>query len=1125
VAVFGPIKSERKLRRFGVLDLEWVPGEVLPMPERTELRFDGIREPLVVNLPPAKTRTAPLELRLAGYYDQRPVSEDDCGEEALMEPRYEVFKTVADLIDFMFVREHRGMWFYAHAGGLADMEFVLDELLQQIKDQLVEGRRTQVVFDAEGNRREEVVRGSTAGSPAAWTIKASFSGSSAILVHVTRGKNTWHCVDSYWLFRDKLSKIGESIGIKKVDEDKRRTPEETRRYYADTPLSELIPYNKVDCEILWKAVAEFEREVLSMGGQLQQTIASTAMNLFRRSYMRKTIYTSEAANQVAVKSYFASRVEVFERDVEDFNIYDINSSFPYSMTFPLPANLVAMSTDLPSEDSDSCLYVADVTVEVPEMEVPPLPFRTPDDSRVFFPTGRWRSWFTSTDVRLAVREGCKIHAVHECYQYEPFDDFSRYATEIYALRSASTTPFRKLLLKYLLNSLYGKAAESVVKQEMLINPLEEELDRSLLQLLQPGVWLREKEVPIVHRHVVVSSIITALSRRHLYDYAKMCTQQKKPIYYCDSITGDRTVILRSPEGRIVVDPVAEVWEARGKDLSSYKDDKETCVLGEGWQALARDGSGREGWFPLRRLIRHKTEKVLYLISSKRGQVRVTQDHSLVVGDEEVKPDDFIARNLQFDTVRAPAPVVLESIDLFEYVRDFERTSSGSVFHGGSVSNYFELGAGGEWIDFVNFRKKRQSIRRYYRRGSGDLHRLLRVLAAFIAEGSSSLRGVTTTTRDMFSLCQDEEAWLLGLRDDLLAITKDVELTGPKWSEGSQVFYLRSGAGMLPCLFGTLGGIEGSQGRKLPSFVYELSEDDFLVFWKKIVEGDGTVDDAGNAAYTTSSQRLVAGLSYLLDQHRLCHSIHYRPSKGSYAIRLRPAGSERRRWTTLVEKSVVDDYVYDLEVEGAHTFVDGVGRILLHNTDSIASKADLPVDEKKLGALKLEKRMSWAEFVAPKIYRGEGEELKGGLWKAVRLARAKGFSLSKFEDQLEVLGRIMGGEQVGVQTMVRMRELFKSITDGGVDGGHLVRPGSEEAARGGSRHEKVVSQTAPYEQLVVKALTQRMLSKRYQYPDGKTRAWTVAEILSGDFQARGFDFSREFLDTLDTTTRAMLASAV
>jgi hypothetical protein len=704
MAEFGPINTDRKLRSFGVLDLEWVPGEVLPMPESTVLEIDGIQTPLIINLPPVKTRTAPLQLRLAGYYDQQPECEDE--DEPVMVERYEVFKSVAELIDFMFVGAHRGMWFFAHAGGLFDMEFVLDELLNQIKESLASRRqRSRTVYDAEGRKCEETITATGPEKDApTWTIKAAFSGSSAIIIHVNKGKNTWHCVDSYWLFRDKLSKIGESIGIRKLDEEKRRTPEETRRYYAETPLETLIPYNKVDCEILWKAIAGFEKEVLGLGGQLQQTIASTAMNLFRRAYLKRTIHTSEILNQIAVKSYFASRVEVFQRHVEDFFIYDINSSFPYSMTFPLPADLIEMGTTIPEDDDDSCIYLADATVEVPEMAVPPLPFRTTEDSRVFFPVGKWRSWFTSTDLRLAFREGCTIHKVHECYRFEPFEDFGEYARQIYAMRAASDNPFRKLLLKYLLNSLYGKAAESLMKQEMLINPSEDDLDRTQLQMLQPGIWLREKEVAIAHRHVVVSSVITALSRRHLYDYAKMCEEQKKPIYYCD-------------------------------------------------------------------------------------------------------------------------------------------------------------------------------------------------------------------------------------------------------------------------------------------------------------------------------------------------------------------------------------------------------------TDSVATRATLPTDPKKLGALKLEKKMDWTEFVAPKIYRGEGAELKGdGTWKDVKLAKAKGFSLGKFDSPIEALGRIIDGQQVGVQSMVRMRELYRSTT--------------EEHA-----------ESAPYERLVIKALTQRMLSKRFFYPDGHTRAWTTDEILSGDFQTQGFDFSEEFMNQLDTTTRAMLEAAV
>jgi hypothetical protein len=246
--------------------------------------------------------------------------------------------------------------------------------------------------------------------------------------------------------------------------------------------------------------------------------------------LKRDIFTSERLNGIAEESYFASRVEVLSRKATTFKIYDVNSSFPHAMTFPLPGNLVEYRTDLPEEEGDEHIYLADVTVEVPDMEVPPLPFRK--DNRVFFPTGRWRSWFTSTDLRLALREGARLHAVHEVYVFEPFFDFGEYAKKIYALRAEAKTDFRRLVFKYLLNSLYGKCAESTHKQEMLINP--DEVDRDCMQMLQPGVWLVEKEAVISHRHVVVAAVITAIARRTLYDYAKECYRQRKSVYYCDT---------------------------------------------------------------------------------------------------------------------------------------------------------------------------------------------------------------------------------------------------------------------------------------------------------------------------------------------------------------------------------------------------------------------------------------------------------------------------------------------------------------------------------------------------------------------------------------------------------------
>jgi len=1112
--VFNPITSDRKRRRFGVFDLEWVPGEALPPLVNTLVKIDGIREPVRVPLPVVKRLTGALQLRLAGYYDQQPVDLDDDsggGSDVELVERYHHFTSVKELLNFLLVREHRGNWFFAHAGGLADMQFVLDDLLAEIKARAAFDagpEKSSTVYSVDGKKKTVETDNGT------WQIKASFSGSSAIIVHVIKGKNAWHFCDSYWLLRDKLDNIGKAIGIRKGDSVEAKawmserfgrtitdfdTLSQTERkiFYGEVPYPILVGYNRIDCEILWKAIAQFENEIVELGGQLQQTIASTAMTLFRRSFFKRDIFTSERLNLICQEAYFASRVEVISRNATDFRMYDINSSFPYAMTFALPGNMIAFQTTLPDDDSDECIYLANVTIEVPDMPLPPLPFR--QENRVFFPIGRWRGWFTSTDIRLAMREGATVHKVHEVYTFEPFYDFAEYAKKIYRLRADATTDFRRLILKYLLNSLYGKTAEGTMKQEMLINP--QEIDRSSMQMLQPGVWLVEKEATIAHRHVPIAAVITSIARRTLFGHMKECYRQDKPPYYCDSIAADRTVILRSPEGHVVIDPIEEIWDRRGKNRVSHRRVKEACTLGRGWSALAKGGDGREGWFPLEKIIRHKTSKGMFLISSKRGQVHVTEDHSLVVDGKKVDPGRFISENMQFETVSAPLAVNRKKIDLFDYVRDFRRGVETDVWHGNRIVHQFVPDHSGEWLEYRNSRNAKMMARRFYEPGSAGFHQLLRVLAAFIAEGSSSLRGVTTKTRDMFSLCQIKKEWLDDLKDDLLSITRGVTFTGPSWSEGSGIYYLRSGAGMLPCLFGHLGGIRGSSGRKLPSFIYDLSDEDFKVFFDKLAEGDGAVDQSGRSSYTTISQQLAAGLSFALDQHGFHHSIHYRPSKRSYCLRLRPAGTERKRWTTLVEEGHNDGYVYDLQVSDAHTFVDGIGRVLLHNTDSIASKAILPVNDKDLGALKLEKKMEWANFVAPKIYRGEGFELlRDGTWKPKQLSKAKGFSLGVGQQAFDKLDKIVAGDRIGVQRMTRIRELYRTMV-----GGQYT--------------------TAPFEMLVVKALTFEMLSKRFHYPDGETRPWSIKELMSGDVYPKGFDFEKDLVARFDTVTKAMLAAAV
>lgn len=450
------LRTKRRIRDFLTYDLEWVPGT--------------------------------MQVRLVGCYD---------GE------RYRRYPNVERFLDAEMTSSNRGKWFYAHAGGLADIQFVFEHILSS------------------GDR---------------YDVQASFSGSSAIICNVKRGKNVWHFVDSFWLFRDSLAAIGNSIGIAKTGPKalEGATEDDVRSWYAEVSMDELEPYNENDCRILWHAIDRFEDTLLQAGGQLQMTIASCAMQLFRRRYLTADIGTHQLVNEIGRKAYFASRVEVLESTCGEANYYDINSSFPYAMTQPVPGEFLRSTRKLPSADE---LYIADVTITVPESFIPPIPLRS--RGKLYFPHGTWRSWLSSVDVHLLEREGGIIERVHDVLIFAPSLDLRDYALDIYARRKAASDPFDKLVYKYLLNSLYGKFAERPEKEKLHVHPSEatwsrwnRTLDRSTIDemMLLPGVFVETVKVGIQHEHVPISVFITARARQTIYD----CLTQSRDTYYCDT---------------------------------------------------------------------------------------------------------------------------------------------------------------------------------------------------------------------------------------------------------------------------------------------------------------------------------------------------------------------------------------------------------------------------------------------------------------------------------------------------------------------------------------------------------------------------------------------------------------
>lgn len=400
------IKKEPKILDYKVYDLEWYPKE--------------------------------MRLRLIGTYDGE--THEDYGT------------NLAAFLDGELTPENNGKVWFAHAGGLADMQFVFDEIIMRRPD---------------------------------WRVSASFSGSSAIIVRVEdEAEHSWVFGDSLWLLRDSLDNIGKSVGLHKGGGDyycsdfprcghamkrgsclcadgplgapcprgRKCMRKPTCIFYA--PLPVLRAYNQRDNEVLWTALDRLQQELLAVGSELKMTIASTAMTTFRRGFLSGDVKTSKRVNEIARRAYVASRVEVFTPSApHPIDCWDINSSFPKSMTEPQPGAYKGTSKTW----NGSRLSLVEASITVPSCYLPPLPVRYQKKKsappRVFFPVGSWRRWYTGTDLELLLEAGGRIERVHRVLDFEPNTDLRAYVELFYGRRKAEKDEFRRLVYKYLLNSL------------------------------------------------------------------------------------------------------------------------------------------------------------------------------------------------------------------------------------------------------------------------------------------------------------------------------------------------------------------------------------------------------------------------------------------------------------------------------------------------------------------------------------------------------------------------------------------------------------------------------------------------------------------------------------------------
>lgn len=240
-------------------------------------------------------------------------------------------------------------------------------------------------------------------------------------------------VDSFNIWPMSAKKIGEKFGIEKLEFDAR-----SEAYvYRDVEIIEAA------MSFAWKLAQDFGIK------ECPPTLGGLCVKVWRNLGG----INCHDTNPLSRQAYYGGRVELFKSQNDSPHVCytDINSLYPSQMLREFPAELKPWN-----EERMPKYGVATVTIEIPESEVCPLPYRN-SDGRILYPYGRIAGTWTICEIEAAIKRGSRILHRLDCIGTdEAIRPYATFVTELYERRLASKSEPEKLFFKLLLNNLYGR---------------------------------------------------------------------------------------------------------------------------------------------------------------------------------------------------------------------------------------------------------------------------------------------------------------------------------------------------------------------------------------------------------------------------------------------------------------------------------------------------------------------------------------------------------------------------------------------------------------------------------------------------------------------------------------------
>lgn len=354
---------------------------------------------------------------------------------------------------------------------------------------------------------------------------------------------------------------------------------------------------------------ELQKQILKLGGNIKVTGAASAMDLFRRKYLKPEFqiwdfkYDSspylrewdkgnldqaradktEYMKNIGRLAYVGGRCENFKLGLfNDCDYLDINSSYPFQMktrTYPNMNTYRRRSGDqeILMKYIEEYEGEANISIKAPKLNIPFLHCKDEED-KLIFPLGTFGGWYTFPEIKKAVSLGYKITEVKEIAIFDRMESpFIEYVNDLMKLKKQPDTKQAAKLMMNGLSGKFGQLTPNTDKWEIVENTQDIEVDYKSFFDLNGLIWfynaglIEEKESEFRETaYPLIVAYITAWGRIQEYEAIEAIGFDK--VYYMDtdSIIGDHEAIQAAIKaGKIKIDE---------KELGAYKLEHEGATV-------------------------------------------------------------------------------------------------------------------------------------------------------------------------------------------------------------------------------------------------------------------------------------------------------------------------------------------------------------------------------------------------------------------------------------------------------------------------------------------------------------------------------------------------------------------